>query len=208
MSPLHIHPHYLCWDSKNCASFSHANPSQLEMSFLGLFIAGLVMLYKLKALTATRNLVLYWCGVVEATFPNRSLTRLYRLWKKSDTILTKRRWNRAPHLVSLNENLYFIMLLYVKRCISRWMCARLTVYVFICLLSGGWCVPPARCRSCQDVEGEQPASGRVGSKAKGPSVISNASATSPSSGTMVTSQNLPPPSHSPVLSPLPSFLTL
>ena len=117
---------------------------------------------------------------------DKTLTPSFQKRGDNDTFL----WIFQEELVILrkllltNENLYFIMLLYISLCVCE------CVFLF----SGGWCVALARCGSCQDVEGEQPASGRVGCKAKGPSVIFNTSATSLSSGTMVTSQNLPPPS--------------
>lgn len=133
-------------------------------------------------------------------FKNCDLTFFFYLWQNVTPSFQKeikeiQLWifqeeaviHRTVHLA--NESLCFIMLLYIKHCVTLWMC----VCVSISLLSGGWCVSQARCKSCQDVEGERPASGRAGSKAKGPSVIFNTSATSPSSGTMVTSQKFLPP---------------
>lgn len=95
-------------------------------------------------------------------------------------------FRRTVHLD--NENPYFIMLSHIERCISLWMC----YFVSACLSSqvaGVFLQPGAGLPGCG---GGAARVWKTWIKRKG--TLSDTYATLLSSGTMVTSQKLPPPS--------------
>ncbi len=198
MLPLHFHSHYVCWDFKDCGSFLHANPNCWKCQTQSFSRVGNV-LWDVSNENKKKYVFYIECQG-KSHFKNSSLT--FSSVTKCDTIRPKRDKSDAfceyfRRDLSFTEWLTWLMRACVSSCcyilsavsVSECACA------IISLFSGGWCVSPARCKSCQDVEGEQPASWRAGSKAKGPSVIFNTSATSLSSGAMVTSQKFLPPSE-------------
>lgn len=170
MPPLHIHSYYLCRYSKNCGSFLNADSSQLDTHH-----------YLVVMFNDNKKKYGFIHSAKEITFTNSS--QMWRDFINCDKIWHhpfKKRWKWYVLWIFQEETCHFaerytwIMRTRISSCCHILSAVSVCECVTLCRR-----VSPLRwlvCFSsqvlvCQDVEGEQHASGRLGSKGKGPSVI-------------------------------------
>lgn len=149
MSPLHIHSYYLCRYSKNCGSFLNANSSQLDTHR-----------YLVVMFNDNKKKYGFIHSAKEITFTNS--TQMWRDFINCDKIWHhpfKKRWKWYVLWIFQEETCHFaerytwIMRTRISSCChilsAVSVCECVTLCRCVSLLSGGWCVSPARCWSAR-----------------------------------------------------------